>query len=173
MDDRGARPRLLRGLVTAGLSTLLIAVGHVLGGGAAPDLAVLIVLFPLLTGGVVGLAERCRSTAATLATLAAGQYALHVLLGLVHPHGSTVGPSALTMFALHAAATVVVAVLLRHADRALVAVESALRRVLPRRPFTPPADGPLLPLRVAGPARPARRLALAAVPARRGPPAGC
>jgi hypothetical protein len=173
MDDRSAAPRLLRALVTAGLSTLLIAVGHVVGGGALPDLAVLVVLFPLLTGGVVGLADRCRSTSATLATLAGGQYALHVLLGLLHPHASVTGPSGTTMLALHAVTTVLVAVLLRYADAALVAVGSALRRVLPRRTFVPPADGPLLPLRVAGPARPARRLALAAVPTRRGPPVGC
>src|SRR5919112_640122 len=141
MDDRGAGPRLLRGLVTAGLSTLLIAVGHVLGGGAVPDLAVLLVLFPLLTGAIVGLADRCRSTSATLATLAGGQYALHVLLGLLHPHEAATGPSAVTMFALHAVATLVVAVLLRHADRAVLAAGSALRPVLARRPFVPPADG--------------------------------
>jgi hypothetical protein len=173
MDDREGRPRVLRGLVTAGFATLLIAVGHVLGGGAVPDLLVLVVLFPLLTGAVVGLADRCRSTAATMTTLGAGQYALHVLLGLLHPHASVVGPSAAAMVALHAVATVVVAVLLRHADRALVAVAAALRRVLSRRPFVLPADGPLSALRVTGPARPARRLALAAVPARRGPPEGC
>ena len=173
MDDRGDAPRLLRGLVTAGLSTLLIAVGHVLGGGAVPDLAVLVVLFPLLTGAVVGLADRCRSTAATLATLAGGQYALHVLLGLLHPHGAAAGPHPATMVALHAAATVVVAVLLHHADHALAAVGAALSRVLPRRPFIPPADAPLPPLfRTDGELLP-RRLALAAVPTRRGPPVGC
>jgi hypothetical protein len=172
MDDRGAA-RLLRGLATAGLSTLLIAVGHVLGGGALPDLAVLAVLFPLLTGAVVGLADRCRTTAATVAVLAGGQYALHVLLGVLHPHGSVAGPSAVTMFALHAAATVVVALLLRHADRALVAAGSAVRRMLPRRPFVPPADAPLPPLRGAVARQLPRRRALAVVPARRGPPVGC
>jgi hypothetical protein len=174
MDERGHGARPLRGLVTAGLSTLLIAVGHVLAGGAVPDLAVLVVLFPLLTGGIVGLADRCRSTPATLATLAGGQYALHVLLGVLHPHPpvpSAPGPWA--MLTLHAAATLVVAVLLRHADRALVAVRVALRRALPRRPFVPPADGPLRPLRVAGPARPLHGLTLVAVPALRGPPVGC
>lgn len=175
MDDRTARgPRLLRGVVTAGLSTLLIAVGHVLGGGAFPDLAVLVVLFPLLTGALVGVADRCRSVRATIATLGGGQYALHVLLAVLHPHPSfDAAPSGLTMFALHAAATLVVTVLLRHADHALAAVGSALRRVLPRRPFVPPADGPLRPLRVASAARVARQLALAAVPTRRGPPVGC
>src|SRR4051794_2502763 len=177
MDDRGAA-RLLRGLVTAGLCTLLIAVGHVLGGGALPDLAVLAVLFPLLTGAVVGLADRCRNTAATVAVLAGGQYALHVLLGVLHPHGSATGPSAVTMVALHAAATVVVALLLRHADRALVAAGSAVRRML-RRPFVPPADAPRPPpVRrrpprapvAAPPVRPPRRPP-PPPPARRGPPA--
>ena len=175
MDDRTVRgPRLLRGVVTAGLSTLLIAVGHVLGGGAVPDLTILVVLFPLLTGAVAGVADRCRSTRATVATLAGGQYALHVLLAVLHPHPAVdAAPSGVTMFALHAVATLVVTVLLRHADRALAAAQSALRRVLPRRPFVPPADGPLRPLRVAPVALVARQLAVAAVPTRRGPPVGC
>ena len=174
VDDRTVRePRLLRGLVTAGLSTLLIAVGHVLAGGAAPDLVVLVVLFPLLTAALVGVADRCRSTAATIATLGAGQYALHVLLGLLHHPHAPAAAHPVTMVAVHAAATLVVAVFLRHADQALAAAGAALRRVLPRRPFVPPADGPLRPLRVAGPARALRSLTLAAVPARRGPPVGC
>jgi hypothetical protein len=173
MDDRGASQRVLRAFATAGLSTLLIAVGHLLAGGTVPDLSVLVVLFPLLTAGVVGLADRCRSTAATLATLAGGQLALHLLMGLLHPHTLVGGPSPAAMLALHAVATVLVAVLLRHADAAMAAAGSALRRILARRPFVPPADGPLLPLRATGPARAARRLALAAVPARRGPPVGC
>ena len=172
MDHRGDPPRLLRGLVTAGLCTLLIAVGHVVGGGALPDLTVLVVLFPLLTGAVVGLADRCRSTAGMLATLGGGQYALHVLLVLLHPHSSAVGRSATTMFLLHAVVTVVIAVLLRRADDAVAAVGAALRRVLPRRPFVPTADAPLAAWNPGDPA-PRIRLALAAVPARRGPPVGC
>jgi hypothetical protein len=175
VDDPTVRgPRLLRGVVTAGLSTLLIAVGHVLGGGTIPDLTVLVVLFPLLTGAVVGVADRCASLRGTVATLAGGQVALHVLLGVLHPHPPVdAAPNGLTMLALHAVATLVVTVLLRHADAALAAVGSALRRALPRRPFVPPADGPLLPLRVALVALVPRELALAAVPARRGPPVGC
>lgn len=176
MDVRPPRGPRLRGVVTAALSTLLIAVGHVLAGGSVPDLAVLVVLFPLLTGAVVGVADRCRSTSATIATLAGGQYALHVLLAVLHSHppvAAAVAPSGLTMFALHAVATLVVTVLLGHADRAVAAVGSALHRVLPRRPFVPPADGPLRSLRVAAVALVPRQLALAAVPTRRGPPVGC
>jgi hypothetical protein len=174
MDVRHVRGPRLRGVVTAALSTLLIAVGHVLAGGSVPDLAVLVVLFPLLTGAVVGVADRCRSTSATIATLAGGQYALHVLLAVLHPHPPAhAAPSGLTMFALHAVATLAVTVLLGHADRAVAAVGAALRRVLPRRPFVPPADGPLRSLRVAAVALVPRQLALAAVPTRRGPPVGC
>jgi hypothetical protein len=174
MDVRPACGPRLRGVVTAALSTQLIAVSHVLAGGSVPDLAVLAVLFPLLTGAVVGVADRCRSTSATIATLAGGQYALHVLLAVLHPHPPVdAAPSGLTMLSLHAVATLVVTVLLRHADRAMVAVGSALRRVLPRRPFVPPADGPLRSLRVAAVALVPRQLALAAVRTRRGPPVGC
>lgn len=175
VDDRTVRgPRLLRGVVNAALSTLIIAVGHLVGGGAVPDLTVLVVLFPLLTGAVVGVADRCASLRGTVAALTGGQAALHVLLGVLHPHAqAATAPSGLTMLALHAVATLVVTVLLRHADAALTAVGSALCRVLPRRPFVQPADGPLLPLRVAPVALVPRELALAAVPARRGPPVGC
>jgi hypothetical protein len=175
MDDRTVRgARLLRGLALAGLSTLLVGVGHVLAGGAVPDLGLLLVLLPLLTGVVVGLAERCRTLWATVATLAAGQYALHVLLGLLHTHAPVApGPGGATMLALHAVATLLVAALLRTADRGLAAVAAAAHRVLPRRPFVPPADGPLPSLRVTGPARPLLRTVVAAAPARRGPPVGC
>ena len=132
-------------------------------------------LFPLLTGAVVGVADRCRSTSATIATLAGGQYALHVLLAVLHPHPPVdAAPSGLTMFALHAVGDA-----RRHRAAAatptapLAAVGSALRRVLPRRPFVPPADGPLRPLRWPPPPCVPRQLALAAVPTRRGPPVGC
>lgn len=159
-----------RGLVTAGLCSLLIAVGHVLAGGAVPDLALLVVLFPLLVG-VVGVA-RGRSMLATLLTLAGGQLALHLLLALLHPHAA--GPDTPTMVALHAGATVVVAVLLHHADGAVAAVGSALRRRLVlSQPGAPPADAPLPSLRVTTNGPPPRRHALATVPARRGPPVGC
>jgi hypothetical protein len=173
---RGARPRRGRGLVLAALSTLLIGVGHVLAGGAVPDLGVLVVLFPLLTGALVGMADRCRSIRATVMTLAGGQYVLHVLLQLLHPHAhhaASAVPDPTSMIAVHAVATGLVAVLLHHAERAVAVLGSALRRVLPRRPFVPPSDGPLLPLRLHGPAPLTRRAALAAVPARRGPPVRC
>jgi hypothetical protein len=57
----------------------------------------------------------------------------------------------------------------------LIAVGAALRRVLARgaHPVGPAADAVLPPLRAAGPSLLPWRVALAAVPGRRGPPAGC
>jgi hypothetical protein len=166
---------MLRAAVLAALSALLAAVGHVAGGGAVPDLAILAVLSPLLAGVFVTVAERCRGMAGTLATLGAGQFALHQLMVLMHPahhveHGVAV-PSATLMLGMHAAGTLVTAVLVRHADRAVTGLVAALRRIVRRRSTPPPADRPLPTLAVPGPAVPSRlALVLSAADVRRGPP---
>lgn len=168
---------MLRGVVVAGLSALLTAAGHTAGGGAPPDLAVLVVLLPLLGGAVTGVASRCRGAAGTVAVLAAGQFALHHAMELLHPthhvaHAALApGPQ---MLAMHAAATLLIALALRHADRGVAELRAALRRVLPRRLVLPPADRPLPVLAVPGPAVPARLArAFAVAHIRRGPPVGC
>lgn len=169
--------RPVRGAALAVLTTLLTGVGHVAGGGTVPDLAVLAVLFPLLAAVLVELAERCHGTARTIATLGAGQLALHELMVLLHPvHQLTdpVVPPGARMLGLHAAVTLVLAVVLRYADAAGTGLVAALRRVVPRRLSPLPADRPLPTRAVPGsavPARLARVLAVAHV--RRGPPVGC
>jgi hypothetical protein len=168
---------LLRGGVLAALSTLLTAAGHVAGGGSLPDLALLVVLVPMLAGVLASVARRCTSAGSAVLTLAAGQLALHHLLVLMHPSHQETGPAVLTgaaMVPMHAVATLVTAVMVRTADRALVALVGALRRVLPRRPVPPPADRPLPILAVPAPAVPTRlRLAHSAPLLRRGPPVTC
>ncbi len=168
---------LLRGVVLAALSTLLTALGHVAGGGSLPDLALLVVLFPMLCGVLASLARCCTSTGAAVLTLAAGQLALHELLELMHPSHQASRPAVLAgaaMLAMHAVATLVTAVMVSTADRALVALVAALRGVLPRRLVPPPADRPLPTLAVPPLAVPARlRLAHAAPLLRRGPPVTC
>jgi hypothetical protein len=78
------------------------------------------------------------------------------------------------MISMHAVATLATAIMVRTADRALVALVAALRRVLPRRLVPPPADRPLPTLAVPPPAVPARlRLARSAPLLRRGPPETC
>jgi hypothetical protein len=168
---------LLRGVVLAALSTLLTALGHVAGGGSLPDLALLVVLFPMLCGVLASLARCCASAAGAVLTLAAGQLALHHLLVLMHPSHQESGPAVLggaAMVPMHAVATLVTALMVRTADRALVALVAALRRVLPRRLVPPPADRPLPTLAVPPAAVPVRlRLAHSAPLLRRGPPVTC
>lgn len=168
---------VLRGVVLAAFSALLTAVGHTAGGGTVPDLAILVVLFPLLAGLFVTVAERCRSTAATVAVLGVGQLALHELMELLHPVHQTAHaalPAGSQMLAMHAAVTLVTAVALRHADRAVSGLAALLRRVLPRRAAPPPADRPLPVLAAPGPAVPTRLAsALSAAHVRRGPPVWC
>jgi hypothetical protein len=167
---------LVRGWSLAGLSTLLTAVGHAAGGGTAPDLTVLVILFPLLAGLFTTMAQRSGSMARTVAVLGVGQLALHQSMELLHPThpaAGTLAPGA-QMIAMHAAATLVTAVALRHADRGIAGLLNALRRVLPRRLSPPPADRPLPVLAVPGPAIPARLArAFAVAHSRRGPPVEC
>jgi hypothetical protein len=167
----------LHAAAPAALSTLLTAVGHVAGGGTAPDLAVLAVLFPLLAGVFTTVAGRCRGIVGTLAILGAGQLALHHLMDLLHRTHHLAEPAVAAgpqMFGMHAAITLVTAVALRHADRAVAGLVAALRRVVPRRLTPPPADRPLRTFAVPGPAVSARLArALAVAHARRGPPVGC
>ncbi len=163
---------MLRGAVLAGLSALLAAAGHAAGGGTVPDLVVLAPVLPLLAWTFTGAASRCRNLAGTVAVLAVGQFVLHTAIELLRP--SHPGSTGSAMFAMHAVATVVTALAVRHADRGAAALVSALRRVLPRRLVPPPADRPLPTLAMPGPAVPARLArAFAVAHARRGPPVTC
>lgn len=163
----------LRGCALALLSALLTAAGHAAGGGSLLDLALLVVLLPLLCGVFGSVADRAAGPVGVVAVLAAGQLALHHLLELLHPahHAAPALLGTAGMLTMHGAATVVIAVAVRHADAAVGAVCAVLRRVLPRRPVPPPAHRPLT---VPVPAAPAagRRLAgaLSAASVRRGPP---
>jgi hypothetical protein len=168
---------VLRGWALAGLSTLLTAVGHRAGGGTLPDLTVLVVLFPLLAALCTTVAQRCRHLPWTVAVLGAGQLGLHQFMELLHPTHPAAGMAlapGVQMVAMHAIATLVTAVALQHADRAVTGLVAALRRVLPRRLNPPPADRPLPVLAVPGPAVPARLArAFAVAHSRRGPPVEC
>jgi hypothetical protein len=168
---------VLRAVVVSGLSALLTAAGHIAGGGTAPDLAVLVVVLPLLAYGLLGVAGRCRGTLGTIGVLAAGQLALHHLIEVLHPaqHGpdAALAPGA-QMLAMHALATLLTALALRHADRGVAALLAVLGRVVPRRLVPPPVDRPLRVLAVpdaAVLARVARAFTVTQI--RRGPPVGC
>lgn len=165
-----------RGTATAVLSAVLTAVGHLAGGGAVPDLAVLVVLLPLLATAFVSAAGACRAGVGTVAMLAVGQLVLHQVMALLHPghDAASAAPGAAAMFGMHAAVTIVTAVALRFADHAVSALVTALGRVLPRRLTPLPA---LRPLRLPAPSAaglPARLAATFATSVlRRGPPVCC
>jgi hypothetical protein len=165
---------VLRGAVLAGLSALLAAAGHAAGGGTLPDLAMLVLLLPLLAWAFTGAARRCHGLGATIAVLSAGQLVLHTAIELLHPAHPAMPTAGMRMLAMHAVATLFTALALRYADRGAAELAAALRRVLPRRLVPPPADRPLPVLAVPGPAVPARLArAFAVAHARRGPPVGC
>lgn len=174
--DGDRREGHLRAAVLAALSALVTAVGHTAGGGSVPDLAVLVVLLPLLAGALTTVAGRCRGAAGTVAVLGTGQFALHHLMELLHPaqHMAGAGLAGWQMFAMHAAATVVIAIALGHADRAVAGLTAALRRVVRRRLAPLPVHRPLPVCAVPDPDIPARLArALAVAHVRRGPPVGC
>jgi hypothetical protein len=166
----------VRGSTLAALVTLLTATGHVVGGGTLVGLSPLAVLVPLLATVLVATAERCRGVAATLVALGAGQFGLHYLLVVLTAHGHRAAApfSTPTMVAAHVAATLVLAVVVAHADAAVTALVTALRRIRPRRPRVGAVD-------VAPPVRPVpdaavplvASLVLVAAHTRRGPPIGC
>lgn len=168
-----APARLFRASALATSSALLTAIGHLAGGGTVPDLAMLVVLLPLLTAVLLSVAQRCRSLPGTIAILGAGQLALHELLTLLHPADAHNAP-AVAMVAAHTAVTLVIAVALRHADAAVSAVLAALARLVPRRLAPLPARRPLRVF-VQAPAELAARIAalMARTHAHRGPPVGC
>ena len=165
-----------RGAALALLCALVTTAGHVAGGGAPPDLGLLLVLLPLLGALLTQLAARTTGVVGLVAVLGGGQFALHHLLELLHP-AHAAGPGAggtPGMLATHAVATLALAVAVRGADAGIAAVSAALRRVLPRRLVPPPV---VRPLPAAVPAAPATGLRLAAAlcsaEARRGPPVRC
>jgi hypothetical protein len=170
--DRDAQlARRFRGCVLVAFTALLTAVGHLAGGGALPDLGLLVVLLPALAWPVTAVADRCRGLLATALVLGLGQVVLHTFLTTVHAHHAVDGPR---MVLTHAAVTALSVFALRYADRGVTALFAALGRVVPRRLAPPPVATAPVVGPVSGPAVPVRtRRALAVAHLRRGPPVCC
>lgn len=110
-------PRAVRaGLLGSALAVLTLA-GHTAGGGALDVLGVGIALV-LSTALAAALSSRAMGLPALIAVLLAGQGFLHLVVSLsaAHPHGAP-GTSSAAMVAGHAAAGVIAAILIAHADR--------------------------------------------------------
>jgi len=163
------------GVLLAASSAALAIAAHGLGGGTLSDSGFTALLATLLAWGGMSLARR-GGLLTLIGVLAATQASQHVLLSdLAGGHGhSEPMLGGWTMFATHAVATVLTAVLLTSAGAALGTISAAFAWLLgrlralvagPVRTITPAGGSPL-------PARPGQLLEVQfrQVCARRGPP---
>lgn len=123
--------------VRTGLFVLVAAqiavVGHVVGGGMAPDLTELAAMSALLILALRPLAVRRYRFPALLTAMAGTQLGFHLVLTVAaagHPGMGAVDP--VRMIAFHAAAALLAAGLLAHGDRLWFALHGWLTRQLPR-----------------------------------------
>lgn len=172
--------RVARGVLLTVTTAVVSLSAHTAADGVLPDPS-LAVAIAALTGWLsTTLADRTRATRSggipgLLLTLAAAQLVIHLALSVFGPHHDVSGGpgvDAVTMLAAHAVATVVLAVLIAHAERGLLTVAAGLRRMLPVVPAALPFPSPPAPAVLAPPV-PAVHTAilLRRVHARRGPPA--
>jgi hypothetical protein len=164
-----------RGLLLAATSAALAVAAHGVAGGAVSDSAFTVLLATLLAWGGTSVARR-GGTAGLVGVLGVTQLCQHLLLSeLASGHEDTRAAfDGWTMFAAHAVATVLTAVLLTRAGTAIGGIASAVALLLgrltalvagPVRAAAPAAGSPF-------PARPGLVLEvlLRHVCARRGPP---
>ncbi|MGS0683865.1 hypothetical protein ACVBEQ_01710 [Nakamurella sp. GG22] len=138
--------RFVRACVFAAVATQLAALGHVLGGGAFPDIDVLVPVTVLLGGSLTGFAGRRRSFAQIFGALAASQLLFHLAFTLSTHHGGSEGPPLPLgvvagtggMVAFHLLAALAASWVMTHGESTLFRLFAALWRVLvpARRPMT-------------------------------------
>lgn len=174
------RWRLLRAGIFAVVAGQLAALGHVLGGGRLPDLAVLITVTVFLGGAISGLADRRRTGPQIFGMLVLAQFAFHTVFLLTTGHTAHAdlpvgGLSVLgagPMLAFHLIAALATSWLLTGGESALFRLCAALRRVLlPARRVPPVSLAPAWTAMVTGGAGAVRLWAgeLSLI-SRRGPP---
>ena len=170
---------MLRGAGLALCCATLGVAAHAAAGGELPAFGPTALLTVVLAGAGVALADRRRGLPAILAIVGGAQVGLHVLLDSLAHHAPaeslTVSPASgpVVMTGLHAAAALVMALLLAGAERSafvLGAVLDWLLGAVPVRPFTPPAWAAAVAKPVAVVSSGELRLLLRRVHGRRGPP---
>jgi hypothetical protein len=159
---------VLRGGLLALCSAGLAITAHALADGGLPDTSLTLVLTALIGWTGAALAEKTKGPLGVLAVLGVAQLAMHLVLTELMGHMSAPRPE---MYLAHAAATVVTAGLLAHAESMTRLAVARLWLLLPVvwRP-APVAAGPdLVP--VPPPAdTPTLSVLLRRVHGRRGPP---
>lgn len=170
------RWRRLRSAAFSAVATELAALGHIIGGGGRPDLAIL--LIGAATIGVIGTGRTVaqRRWSSIFSVMVVSQLAFHLLF-MVDPHaavGSMAAhpfiPDAGQMVGFHLIAAAAAAVLLATGDTAIFALFAALRRAAQILFAHAAAEHPLRVPSLAG--APFRRPggALIWISPRRGPP---
>ena len=132
------RWRLLRGATLAAVATELAALGHVVGGGALPDPAVLVTVGVFVGGAAASVATRRRSGLQIFGVLAASQLLFHAAFAATAHHGGPVDAG--RMLAFHVLSAVIASWLLAGGDATLFGLFTMLRRTL-RTLRTTPAIG--------------------------------
>lgn len=171
--------RALRGWLLAICSAALAIAAHAMAGGGVADTALTVPIAAVLAWGGAALADRRHELLAVFGVLAVTQASIHLMLtSTAHQHVGHEAPAPVdgtVMFAAHATATVLSAVLLTRASAALALVSSAVDRLLGS--LWVPRSAPVPHAVVMGPtrtnaARPSRLLEvlLRRACARRGPP---
>ncbi|WP_051796670.1 hypothetical protein [Kibdelosporangium aridum] len=166
----------LRGWTLAVSSGALAIAAHGMAGGATPDTALAVLLTMIVAWAGTAVASRFDGPLSVLTALGMAQGAMHLVLNYVVPshvdHHQLFDPA--VMFATHAGATVVTALLLAKADAAVGLIGSAMRLLLDL--IEPPRFPAVASATYALPESPERidhirAVLLRRVHARRGPPA--
>jgi hypothetical protein len=166
--------RRARAVLTAGALLLLTVSGHTAGGGGVDVLGLAIVTV-LSAGLAISTTTRSLSLPRLLAVLVAGQVLLHLVLTFTAGHAAH-GSAALPLGAMvagHAAAALVAALVVRHADALIARWIAFVSTVLGPRPGAV-VMVPAAPTSLTAPAVRAlvRLQGLLHQVVRRGPPAG-
>lgn len=166
--------RAARGWLLATSSVVLTLTAHASADGGTPDPSLAVAIAGLVGWVSTALADRVRLPG-IIATLVLAQLVMHFALTTLHTPHTHAGPlvDPLTMVTAHAAATVLLAALIRYAERGLVVVVSSLRRLLPAvvDPLPVPA-GAAPAVLVPAFAGTHTEVLLRRVNGRRGPPSG-
>lgn len=140
----GGTFRVVRGCLLATSSLALTVAAHGAAGGGVPDVGLILLPTALIGWAGTALATRRRSRAGLMAVLGVSQLFMHMLLATSMPAVHDAPPSAhaaagpVAMTIGHILATVVLGVVVAHADALLLAVATALAATWPRRPPPPP-----------------------------------
>ena len=127
-----SRWRLLRSAAFAAVATELAALGHLVAGGGAPDLSVLLLGAAGVTATTTGLTRRRRGWPTIFGVLAACQLAFHLLFSIDVSGMTAAGPmmatSSIRMLVFHLIAAALSALVLARGEAAVFRLFAALRR---------------------------------------------